>query len=207
MIFPPVAGWGGLWWIMLWSPLAFWLRLPSPSKSAAPCFSGGSRHCHLLTRLHIWNLQTEWLVSFVTPQVCDSQRVSQCFHDPAAPLRSSSSAQTLQGRKRWPQCEKGHHGRCVTRPDEQGEGRGRSRGGWMSWGEIVRVEGKIISDSNSWMNGKIQQLGDERWRHTGVYRTLKTPHTTGLWLVYCCTVTDTLYKWLSDSARMVFISV
>lgn len=50
LMFLPVTG---LRWIMLWSPSAFWLRLPSPSKSTAPYIQQGSR-----PRFHVWNVQT-----------------------------------------------------------------------------------------------------------------------------------------------------
>lgn len=58
---------------------------------------------------------------FFFPQVRDSQRLSQRLHDAAAPVGSRSSAEALQGHKRRPQREEGHHGRGAGRPDEQGE--------------------------------------------------------------------------------------
>lgn len=88
--------------------------------------------CRSLPRFHIEYFQTERLVSSVTLQARDGQRVGQRVHDPAASLGSSSSAQTLQGHECRPQCEEGHYGSYARRPDGQGEDRG-----CVTWEEPV----------------------------------------------------------------------
>ena len=114
-------------------------------------------------------------------QVCDRQHVGQRLHDPAAPVRSSSSGQTLQGLECRLQCEEGHHGRHAARPAEQGEETGRSMGC-----EVAEEVGD--TESSIWRSSKtedtVMKQGD---RHPGVCWGLKWPQT----------VTHVLHLWLS----------
>lgn len=74
----------GLRWILLWSPSAFWLLLPSPSKSTDPCLQQGPGPGFTFKEYKLY-----WLVLFalrcVTASVSASASMTQQLLSGRAP--------------------------------------------------------------------------------------------------------------------------
>lgn len=80
----PVAGGGALWWITLWIPSAFWLHLPSPSKSSAPWVGYDGQHCHNSWQFNIMNV---CLIAFLRCVTASASMTQQLLSGRAPRLR------------------------------------------------------------------------------------------------------------------------